>query len=97
MPVMKEVSAGWIVDAVEHISDNPQLIVSGCLCLGISGAFDRNLDAEEEQNDLETNQVRKTLAVMKNTRSYYFFTYAPLFYDHGITYNHLLTFILCCI
>ena len=52
MPVMKEVSARWIVDAVERISDNPQLIVSGFLRSGISGAFDGNLDVvEEEEND----------------------------------------------
>ena len=31
MPVMKEVSARWLVDMAEHIRDNPQVIVSGFL------------------------------------------------------------------
>ena len=62
MPVMKEVSARWLVDMAEHISDKFKLIVSKFLRLGITRAF-------EEENDSGMNQVRKTLAVMKNTRS----------------------------
>ena len=52
MPVMKEVSARWLVDIVGRISDNPHLIISGFLRSGITGAFDGNLDdTQEEESD----------------------------------------------
>ena len=52
MPVMKEVSARWLVVIVGRISDNPHLIVSGFLRSGITGAFDGNLDdTQEEESD----------------------------------------------
>ena len=53
MPVMKEV---WLVDIIERISDNPQLIVSGFLRSGITGAFDRNLDDIQEQESDSGNE-----------------------------------------
>jgi hypothetical protein len=56
MPVMKEVSAGWLVDMAEGISDNPQLIVNGFLRSGITGAFDGNLDEEENDSGNESSQ-----------------------------------------
>lgn len=29
MPLMKEISAKWLVDMAEYLSDNPQIIVNG--------------------------------------------------------------------
>lgn len=37
------------MDIVQRISDNPELIVSGFLRSGITGAFDGNLDDIQEQ------------------------------------------------
>ena len=56
MPVMKEVSARWIVDVAERIGDNPQLIVSGFLRSGITRAFDGNLDDVQEEEDDSGNE-----------------------------------------
>ena len=61
MPVMKEVSAKWLVDVVERISDNPQLIVSRFLHSGITRAFDGNLDdIQEQESDSETMLATET-------------------------------------
>ena len=63
MPVMKEVSARWLVDMAEHISDNPQLIVSGFLRSGITGAFDGNLDGvQEKENDSGNESSQEDLS-----------------------------------
>lgn len=65
MPVMKEVSesAKWLVDIVECISDNPQLIVSGFLRSGITGAFDGNLDdIQEEESDSGNESSQEDLS-----------------------------------
>ena len=51
MSVMKEVSARWLVEVAERISDNPQLIVNGFLHSGITGAFDGNMDDVQEEDD----------------------------------------------
>lgn len=56
MPVMKEVSAKWLVDVVDRISEKPQLIVNGFVCSGITGAFDGNLDDTREQESDSGNE-----------------------------------------
>ena len=61
MPVMKEVSASWLVDMAAHISDNPQIIVNGFLHSGITGAFDGN-DAEEEESDSGNESSQEELS-----------------------------------
>ena len=63
VPVMKEVSARWLVDIVEHISDNPHLIVSGFLRSGITGAFDGILDdTQEEESDSGNESSQEDLS-----------------------------------
>ena len=40
MPLMKKISAKWLVDMAEYLSDNPQIIVNGFIRSGIPGALD---------------------------------------------------------
>ena len=40
MPLMKEISAKWLVDMAEYLSDNPQIIANGFIRSGIPGALD---------------------------------------------------------
>ena len=71
---MKEVSARWHVDIAEHSSDNSQLIVSGFLRSGITGALilmETWMAYKRKKMILEMNQVRKTLAVMTFTYAQY--------------------------
>ena len=59
-PVMKEVSARWLVDVAGCIGDNPQLIVNGLLRSGITGAFDKTLDdVLEEEGDSGNESSRE--------------------------------------
>ena len=59
MPVMKEASAKWFVDAAEYISDNPSLIVSGFIHSGITSAFDGNLQ-DIEDDDIPGDLISDT-------------------------------------
>ena len=55
MPMIKEVSAQWLVKMAEYISNNPQLIVSGVVCSGISWPIDDVEDsANEDYSDVDT-------------------------------------------
>ena len=40
LPLMKEHTAKWLVEAANHISNNPQIIVNGFIKAGISKALD---------------------------------------------------------
>jgi len=40
MAVMKEVSASWLIEMWDYISDNPQFIINGFLHAGISKTLD---------------------------------------------------------
>ena len=51
MPVLKEVSAKWLVGMIEHITENPQFIVNGFICSGISSAIDGVVDMGSESED----------------------------------------------
>ena len=44
MAVMKEISAKWLVDMADYISNNLQFIVNGFLHAGISEALDGKTD-----------------------------------------------------
>lgn len=56
MAVMKEASASWMVEMWDCISDNPQFIVNGFLCSGISKALDGdNNTSVSEDNDSTTD------------------------------------------
>ena len=40
MPLMKEISAKWLVDVAQYLSDNQQIIMNGFVHSGIPGAVD---------------------------------------------------------
>ena len=40
LPLMKEISAKWLVDMAQYLSDNPQIIANGFIRSGIPGALD---------------------------------------------------------
>ena len=40
MPLMKEISAKWLVDMAQYLSDNPQIIANSFIRSGIPGALD---------------------------------------------------------
>ena len=40
LPIMRELGAKWIEEMVKYISDNPQFVVRGFICSGISLALD---------------------------------------------------------
>ena len=40
MPLMKEISAKWLVNMAQYLGDNPQIIVNGFIRSGIPGALD---------------------------------------------------------
>lgn len=50
MPILKEVEAQWLVGMTKYTSDNPQFIVNGFICSGITGA----VDGQEWESDDET-------------------------------------------
>ena len=51
MPVLKEVGAKWLVEMAEYLSDNPQFVVNGFIRSGITGALDRAMEEEEEDDE----------------------------------------------
>lgn len=51
MPLMKEISAKWLVDMAEYLSDNPQIIVNGFVRSGIPGALDRLQEDTDSGNE----------------------------------------------
>ena len=63
MPLMKEISAKWLVDMAQYLSDNPQIIVNGFIRSGIPGALDRlqedtysgNESSQEDYSSDESN------------------------------------------
>ena len=58
MAVIKESSASWLVKMWDYISDNPQFIVNGFLCLGISKALDSdddNTSVPEDDSTMDTS------------------------------------------
>ena len=48
---MKELSANWLVEMTDYIADNPQFVVNGFKCAGISGVLDGS-EADEENLDV---------------------------------------------
>ena len=48
MAVLKELSARWLVEMAKYIADNPQFIVNGFTCAGISHALDDSDYTEED-------------------------------------------------
>ena len=48
MARMKEISAKWLVEAAEYVSDNPSFLVNGFIKAGITGSIDGRGDDEEE-------------------------------------------------
>ena len=48
LPLLKEHTAKWLVEAVNHISNNPQTIVNGLVKAGIPKALDEIDDSESE-------------------------------------------------
>ena len=67
MPVMKEVSARWLVDMAEHISENPQLIVS-CAQELPENLTEAWMMYKRKKMILEINQVRNTLLVSSDEK-----------------------------
>ena len=47
---LKDVSAQWLVDLVDYLSNNPQIIVNGFIEAGIPGALDEST-VEDTTND----------------------------------------------
>ena len=66
MPILKEVSAKWLVGMVEYITSNLQFIVNGFIRSGISSAIDGVVDmgsASEDggtEHDLDSDFDDKT-------------------------------------
>ena len=56
MPILKEVSAKWLVGMVEYITSNPQFIVNGFICCGISSAIDGVVDMGSASEDSGTEE-----------------------------------------
>ena len=56
MPVLKEVSAKWLVEMVEYITNNPQFIVNGFIRSGISSAIDGVVDMGSASEDSGTEE-----------------------------------------
>ena len=54
MPILKEVSAKWLDGMVEHITNNPQIIVNGFIRTGISSAIDGVVDMGSASEDSDT-------------------------------------------
>ena len=50
MSVLKEVGAKWLVEMANYISANPQFIVNGFVCSGITGVLDRIEDTDTDDN-----------------------------------------------
>ena len=48
MAAVKEMSAKWLVDMFEYVSDNPQFIVNGFRRAGITHALDDEQPAESD-------------------------------------------------
>ena len=56
MPVLKQISAKWLVGMVEYITENPQFIVNGFIQSGITSAVDGVVNMgslESEETDTE--------------------------------------------
>lgn len=49
-PVMKELSAKWLVGMFDYIRENPNLVVNGFVHAGISTAFDGYIDSTMDLN-----------------------------------------------
>ena len=56
LPVLKELGAKWTVEMSEYLAANPQIIVSGFVKAGITGALDRENASEdhEEEDNMES-------------------------------------------
>ena len=50
MAVMKQVTAGWLVEMAEHFEAHPEIIVNGFIRSGIPGALE-NLDKSETDGE----------------------------------------------
>ncbi len=57
MSVLKEVSAKWLVEMVQYITDNPQFIVNGFIRSGITAAIDGVVDMGSEESDMEDDEI----------------------------------------
>ena len=72
MPIMKEISAKWLVDTAEYMSDNPQIIVNGFIRSGIPGAVDGlqedrdsgNESSQEEYTSYESDTSEETIILI---------------------------------
>ena len=54
--VMKEIGYKWLVDAADHISNNPQLIVNEFLHAGITSVLDGNIISVPNCDDDTTSK-----------------------------------------
>ena len=54
MPILKEVSAKWLVGMVEYITSNPQFIVNGFIRSGIFSAIGGVVDMGSASEDSAT-------------------------------------------
>ena len=62
---MKELGANWLTEMAEYLSANPQFVVNGFICSGITHALDHNDDSnvaesgitcdEDEHSDYQEN------------------------------------------
>jgi len=57
MPVLKEVLANELVGMAEYITNNPQFIVNGFICSGISSAIDGVGDMGSVSEDSSTEDL----------------------------------------
>ena len=60
MPIMKEISAKWLVDMAEYMSDNPQIIVNSFIRSGIPGAVDGLQEDRDSGNESSQEEYRYT-------------------------------------
>ena len=60
MPVMRELSAKWLVGAVEYIKNNPSLVVNGFLHSGIIDALDRKDETDDDAINSEAEDEMYT-------------------------------------
>ena len=53
---LKEVSASWLVEAADHVSENPLFIIHGFCCSGITAAIDKAI-GHESDNSKEVEEM----------------------------------------
>ena len=99
---MRKLSARWLVEMAEYISDNPQFIVNGFIRAGISESLDGCEDVilvENGDSNLQMESYQATAKTRSNTAHVDTFTGVtyPIIYilAHCTIINSVTSFIHC--